>query len=107
LAKICALSREAAHCRGGYFFFLDKKEAKNQVSREASLPHVAFALQNGQNLGREPIAPEPLIGRYAAKVPMPCRTQPTIVLPVFSRSLSADGKRGIIFFFSQAWMPGI
>jgi len=27
--------------------FLDKKEAKNQVSREASLPHKAIALQNG------------------------------------------------------------
>ena len=27
------------------FFFLDKKEAKNQVGRKASLPHRAFALQ--------------------------------------------------------------
>ncbi|MFD0748759.1 hypothetical protein ACFQZS_01310 [Mucilaginibacter calamicampi] len=33
------------------FFFLDKKEPKNQVSREASLPHRAFALQIRKNHG--------------------------------------------------------
>jgi hypothetical protein len=35
----------------GYYFFLDKKVAKNQVSKEASLSHKAFALQIRQNLG--------------------------------------------------------
>jgi len=39
------------NCRGGYYFFLDKKVTKNQVSKEASLPHGAFALQIRQNLG--------------------------------------------------------
>jgi len=34
-----------------FFFFLDKKETKNQVSREASLPHWAFALQNAMRRG--------------------------------------------------------
>jgi hypothetical protein len=33
------------------FFFLDKKEPKNQVSRNASLPHVAFAPQNAMRHG--------------------------------------------------------
>jgi len=33
------------------FFCLDTKEPKNQASRNASLPHVAFALQIRQNLG--------------------------------------------------------
>ncbi|MBD1394162.1 hypothetical protein IDJ76_13720 [Mucilaginibacter sp. ZB1P21] len=35
----------------GYFFCLDTKEAKDQVSRKAFLPHKAFALQTGQNHG--------------------------------------------------------
>ena len=35
----------------GYFFCLETKEAKIQVNPNASLPHGAFALQNGQNLG--------------------------------------------------------
>jgi len=34
-----------------YFFCLDTKETKNQVSRNASLPHMANALQIRQNLG--------------------------------------------------------
>jgi hypothetical protein len=34
-----------------YFFCLDTKETKNQVSRNASLPHKAIPLQIRQNLG--------------------------------------------------------
>jgi len=34
----------------GYFFCLETKEAKIQVNPNASLPHGAFTLQNGQNL---------------------------------------------------------
>jgi hypothetical protein len=30
------LSLAAAHCRGGYYFFLDKKVAKNQDNKDAS-----------------------------------------------------------------------
>jgi len=33
--------------RQGYFFCLETKEAKIQVKPDASLPHGAFALQNG------------------------------------------------------------
>jgi hypothetical protein len=29
-----------------FYFLLDQKVTKNQVSKEASLPHRAFALQN-------------------------------------------------------------
>jgi hypothetical protein len=31
-----------------YYFFLDEKVAKNQVSQNASLPHIAFTLQSGK-----------------------------------------------------------
>ena len=61
-----------------YFFCLDTKETKNQVSRKASLPHLALALQIRQNLGWELL---PRL-RYAhchyasAKIPLcPATTQ--------------------------------
>jgi len=44
-----ALSRSVA--AGAFYFLLDQKVTKNQVSRKASLPHLAFALQIRQNLG--------------------------------------------------------
>jgi hypothetical protein len=40
-----------------YFFCLDTKETKNQVSRNASLPHKAIALQIRQNLGWKSLRP--------------------------------------------------
>jgi hypothetical protein len=39
-----------------YFFCLDTKETKNQVSRNASLPHWAIALQNQAKPGLEKFA---------------------------------------------------
>ncbi|MCQ6957449.1 hypothetical protein [Mucilaginibacter aquariorum] len=36
--------------------FLDRKEAKDQVGKKASLPHKAFALQTRQNHGLESFA---------------------------------------------------
>ncbi|WP_299515642.1 hypothetical protein [Mucilaginibacter sp.] len=40
-----------------HYFFLDEKVTKNQVSKEASLPHKAFALQIRKNLGLHNFAP--------------------------------------------------
>jgi len=40
-----------AHCRGGYFFCLDTKEAKNQVSPKGFFAAQVLALQNGKNRG--------------------------------------------------------
>jgi hypothetical protein len=40
-----------AHCRGGYYFSLDRKVAKDQDSREGFFALRAFALQNRQNRG--------------------------------------------------------
>jgi len=42
---------------GLLYFLLDQKVTKNQVSRKASLPHMAFALQIRQNLGPDDFAP--------------------------------------------------
>jgi len=41
----------------GFYFLLDQKVTKNQVSRNASLPHRAFSLQIRQNLGPHDFAP--------------------------------------------------
>jgi hypothetical protein len=55
----------------GFFFLLDQKEAKNQVSKKASLPHKAFARQTVQNHGLESFALLRTLISPAAKVPMP------------------------------------
>nr|MBB6141543.1 hypothetical protein [Mucilaginibacter sp. X5P1] len=76
-----------------YFFCLDTKETKNQVSRNASLPHRATALQIRQNLGWKSLRP------YCAHYPIRCKNflcpaithKATIVLPAFTRSCSTDG----------------
>jgi hypothetical protein len=74
------------------FFLLDQKEPKNQVSREASLPHMAFALQIRQNLGLQTIAllrslKQPLLQIFA--MPFPAH-KARRVLPGFIRSCSVD-----------------
>jgi hypothetical protein len=43
------MKASAAHCRRGYFFFLDKKEAKNQVRADAAPP--ALPVLNAFSLG--------------------------------------------------------
>jgi hypothetical protein len=63
---------------------LIQKEPKNQVSKKASLPHMAFAPQIGQNHGLESFAQlrsrRPLA---SAKVPMPLpRARPPLFCPL-------------------------
>jgi hypothetical protein len=58
--------------RKGFFFFLDEKEAKNQVGKKASSPHQAFTPQTGQNHGLESFALlRSLLPLASAKFPMP------------------------------------
>jgi hypothetical protein len=73
-------------------FVLIQKVAKNQVSRNASLPHSASALQIRQNLGCNLFTP-----CFAAHCPPFCKNllcpathKATIVLPDFVRSSSTD-----------------
>ncbi|SDP94332.1 hypothetical protein SAMN05428975_3906 [Mucilaginibacter sp. OK268] len=70
------------------------KVTKGLVTRGASLPHTAFALQTGQNHGLQ------LFALLRSRKPCFCKTcyalaaaQATIVLPAFVRSLSADGEK--------------
>ncbi|WP_091375472.1 hypothetical protein [Mucilaginibacter mallensis] len=79
-----------------YFFCLDTKETKNQVSRNASLPHKAFALQTRQNLGCYiftllSLRTWPL--RFCKNLLCPATHKATIVLPDFARSCSTDEKK--------------
>jgi hypothetical protein len=74
---------------------LDQKVTKNQVSRKASLPHRAFALQVRQNLGLQTIAQLRSLNSCASAnicYALPTE-QATIVLPDFTRSCSADEKK--------------
>jgi hypothetical protein len=77
-----------------YFFCLDTKETKNQVRRNASLPHEAIALQIRQNLGcclftlLRPLMP---IASVKSRYTLPLH-KATIVLPAFTRSCSTDGE---------------
>jgi hypothetical protein len=80
---------------------LDQKVTKNQVSKKASLPHKAFALQTRQNHGLESFAlltfaPTP---RFSKISYAPATLKATIVLPVFARSCFADGVRKTLCFF--------
>jgi hypothetical protein len=54
-----------------YFFCLDTKETKDQVSKEASLPHRACAA-NQAKPGLEKFAAIARTSHCAAKFPMPC-----------------------------------
>jgi hypothetical protein len=76
----------------GFAVLLDQKVTKIQVSKKASLPHKAFALQNGQNHGLESFAPLAfaLFPRFSKISYAPATRKPTIVLPTFSRSCFAD-----------------
>jgi hypothetical protein len=84
-----------APCRGALFFLLDQKEQKNQVSRKASLPHMALTLQIRQNLGLQTIALLRSLEALASAnicYALP-NAQATIVLPDFARSYSTDRKK--------------
>jgi len=69
-----------------FFVCLDTKEAKNQVSQNASLPHVAFTLQNKQNLGWNLFALlRTLNSNASAKISYALQPHKAIiVLPVFA-----------------------
>ncbi|MEB0278137.1 MULTISPECIES: hypothetical protein [unclassified Mucilaginibacter] len=74
----------------GYFFCLDTKEAKNQVSKKASLPHKAPAANRSEPRAGN-LLPSPTI-HPSTKVPYALTTHgATIVLPNFGRSWFADG----------------
>jgi hypothetical protein len=94
--QVCYLSCEAAHCRGGYYFCLDTKETKNQVIRNASLPHKAIAPQIRQNLGCyifTPLSLRAWLLCFCKNLLCPAIThKTTIVLPAFIRSCSTDGE---------------
>jgi len=70
------------------------KVTKGLVTRNASLPHKAFTLQTGQNHGLQLFALlRTLNSASSAKLAMPFpAAPPIIVLPAFTRSLSADGE---------------
>lgn len=94
-AKFAVYLSLSAHCRRGYFFCPDTKEAKHQVSKEAS-----FAAQGLCPLNRtDPRAAKscryfvrssPRFGKYCYALPY---APPTIALPAFARSFFADGIR--------------
>jgi hypothetical protein len=70
---------------------LDQKVTKNQVSKNASMPHRAFAPQTGQNQGLESFARLRSLMPSFYKISYALATlKATIVLPVFARSCFAD-----------------
>ena len=79
---------------GAYFFFLDKKETKNQVSRNASLRTGPFTHKSGKTTGWNLFAgrPCPFYTLYAKISYAPCRRFGPPVFSAFCRSLSADMK---------------
>jgi hypothetical protein len=54
-----------------HYFLLDQKVTKNQVTRDASLPHKAFALQSRQNQGPGLLPPVVAQATASGKIPMP------------------------------------
>ena len=81
----------------GYYFFLDKKVAKNQVSSKASLPHLALCCKMDRT------ALEYFTLCFAARCSHFCKIsyalQPhiaTIVLSIFGWSCRTDGDVGIL-----------
>jgi len=84
---------------GGPVTFVATKVTKKAVSRNASLPHMAFTPQSRQNHGLQLFAQ-----LRSRKVPCfyktcyaPAAAQTTIVLPTFTRSCSPDGEEEDIF----------
>jgi hypothetical protein len=77
----------------GYFFSLDRKEAKDQVSKEASSPHRPLP-RNRQNHGPEIFCLlRPRWPLASAKVSnAPAARKASIVLPAFARSCFADAE---------------
>ncbi|WP_439699119.1 hypothetical protein ACFGVS_14360 [Mucilaginibacter sp. AW1-7] len=87
------------NCRGRAVTFVATKVTKKAVSRKAFAAR-AFALQNGQNLGWIYFALK-LTPPNRKNFLCPATAHATIVLAVFARSCSADGKgtRELCFFY--------
>jgi hypothetical protein len=85
---------------GGPVTFVATKVTKKAVTRNASLPHIAFALQTRQNQGCNYFAPlrSHISQRFSKNLLCPTTAQATIVLPAFARSCSADGKKKILLY---------
>jgi hypothetical protein len=77
--------------REGYYFLLDQKVAKNQVCKEASLPHMPLPRKSVRTTGWN-LLPywRSLLPAHLQKSLCPCHPQATIVLPAFARSCFAD-----------------
>ncbi|WP_419699830.1 hypothetical protein [Mucilaginibacter sp. NFX135] len=81
---------------GGPITFVATKVTKKAVSREASLPHVAFALQTGQNHGLQLFA----LLRTAqfpasAKLAMPLQPhKPPLFCPLSPEAYLLTGRKG-------------
>jgi hypothetical protein len=75
-------------------FVLIQKVAKNQVSRNASLPHWALPCKSVKTWAAAFLRCfRSLMPLTSVKAAMPCHyAQPTIVLPAFIRSCSTDGE---------------
>jgi hypothetical protein len=79
--------------REGFYFLLDQKVTKNQFSRKASLRSMPLPCKSGKTAGCNTFAPfhkSPLQQKFANAL---SDTQPTIVLPDFIRSCSADEEK--------------
>jgi hypothetical protein len=73
--------------RAGPVTFVATKVTKKACSRKASLPHKAFALQNGQNHGLQLFCPAFTGPPFCKNLLCPFLPHmPSIVLPVFTRS---------------------
>ncbi|MEB0249154.1 hypothetical protein QN344_03350 [Mucilaginibacter sp. 5B2] len=81
----------------GYFFCLETKEAKIQVSKKASLPHKPHAANRSEPRAGN-LLPQCAQATASAKVPYAHTThKATIVLPAFGRSCFADRNKGLCF----------
>jgi hypothetical protein len=94
---------------GGPDTFVATKVSKKAFSRNASLPHKAFALQSRQNHGLQlfcstSFAHFPTLQQKLAMPLQPHRA--CIVLPAFVRSCSAEGKRIMVIDFKTIKAAG-
>jgi hypothetical protein len=93
---IVDLSREAAHCRGGYYFCLDTKGSKKSSQQKCFFAALGLCPANQAKPGLLPFHAASLAHspRFSKKPLCPAIThKATIVLPDFIRSCSTAGGR--------------
>ncbi|MDB5030377.1 MAG: hypothetical protein JWP71_1098 [Mucilaginibacter sp.] len=74
-----------------YYFLLDQKVTKNQVSKEASLRSGLLRCIAGKTLG--PVLLPPIVAqgpRFKQNYQCPCHRTAQLVLPALTRSFFAD-----------------